>query len=93
MLLNGTALAAAGRTPEAERTLREARSAAEGSGHRRILWEILANLSGIVGDEEHAELREEARGIVETIADTLDSDLRASFVDRPDVRELSTEGL
>jgi class 3 adenylate cyclase/tetratricopeptide (TPR) repeat protein len=93
MLLNGTALAAAGRTPEAERTLREARSAAESVGHRRILWEIVAKLGRIVGDEEHAELREEARGIVETIADTLDSDLRASFVDRPDVRELSTEGL
>ena len=91
MLLKGTALAAAGRTPEAERALREARSAAEGSGHRRILWEILANLSGIVGDEEHAELREEARGIVETIADTLEGDLRASFLARSDVQELLSE--
>jgi class 3 adenylate cyclase/tetratricopeptide (TPR) repeat protein len=88
MLLNGTALAAAGRTPEAERALREARSAAESVGHRRILWEILAKLGRIVGDEERAELQKEARSIVETIADTLDADLRASFVDRPDVREL-----
>jgi hypothetical protein len=88
MLLNGTALAAAGRTHEAERTLRDARSAAESLGHRRILWEILAKLGRIVGDEERAELHEEARGIVETIADTLDGDLRASFLDRPDVREL-----
>ena len=91
MLLKGTALAAAGRTPEAERALREARSAAEGSGHRRILWEILANLSGIVGDAEHAELREEARGIVETIADTLDGDLGTSFLARSDVQELLSE--
>jgi class 3 adenylate cyclase/tetratricopeptide (TPR) repeat protein len=88
MLLKGTALAAAGSTREAERTLREARSAAESLGHRRILWEILANVSGIVADEEQAELQNEARGIVETIADTLDDDLKASFVHRPDVQEL-----
>ena len=87
-LLKGTALTAAGRTPEAERALREARSAAESVRHRRILWEILAKLGRIVGDEERAELQKEARSIVETIADTLDADLRASFVDRPDVREL-----
>jgi class 3 adenylate cyclase/tetratricopeptide (TPR) repeat protein len=91
MLLEGTALAAAGRRPEAERALREARSAAEGFGHRRILWEILAKLGRIVGDEERAELQEEARSIVETIADTLDGDLRTSFVDRPDVRELLSD--
>jgi ATP/maltotriose-dependent transcriptional regulator MalT len=88
LLLSGTALAAAGRTPEAERTLREARSAAESLGHRRILWEILAKLGRIAGDEERAELQEEARAIVQTIADTLDGDLRASFVDRPAVHEL-----
>ena len=91
MLLKGRALAALERTSEAERALREARSAAESLGHRRILWEILANLSGIVGDEEHAHLREEARGIVETIADTLEGDLRTSFVARPDVQELLSE--
>jgi hypothetical protein len=91
MLLKGTALAAAGKTAEAERALREARSAAESVGHRRILWEILAGLARIVGDDERAELRTQARQIVETIADTLDRDLKASFVDRPDVRELSTE--
>ena len=91
MLLKGTALAAAGGTREAERALREARSAAEGLGHRRILWEILAKLGRISGDEERAELQEEARGIVETIADTLDGDLRASFVARADVRELLSE--
>jgi tetratricopeptide (TPR) repeat protein len=88
LLLKGRALAALERTSEAERTLREARSAAESLGHRRILWEILANVSGIVADEEQAELQNEARGIVETIADTLDDDLKASFVHRPDVQEL-----
>ena len=87
-LLKGTALTAAGRTPEAERALREARSAAESVGHRRILWEILAKLGRIVGDEERAELQEQARDIVEPIADTLEGDLKASLVHRPDVREL-----
>jgi ATP/maltotriose-dependent transcriptional regulator MalT len=91
MLLEGTALAAAGRTPAAERALREARSAAESLGHRRILWEILAKLGRIVGDGERAELQEEARGIVRSIADTLEGDLRASFVARADVRELLSE--
>ena len=85
MLLKGRALAAVDRMSDAERTLREARSAADGLGHRRILWEILAELSRIVGEEEHAELVIEARGIVRSIADTLDGNLRASFVDRPDV--------
>jgi hypothetical protein len=88
MLLKGRALAALERTSEAERALRGCRSAAESLGHRRILWEVLVKLGRIVGDEERAELQNEARAIVETIADTLDGDLRASFVDRPDVREL-----
>jgi len=87
-LLKGTALAAAGRTREAERALREARSAAESLGHRRILWEILAELGRLVADEERAELRTEARQIVRSIAARLDDDLGASFIDRPDVRAL-----
>src|SRR6266516_1855715 len=91
MLLNGRALAALKRVPEAERALREARSTAERLGHRRILWEILADVARIVGDEERAEVLKEARGIVRSIADTLEGDLRASFVARPDVRELLSE--
>ena len=88
MLLKGRALAALERTSEADRALREARSAADGLGHRRILWEILAELSRIVGEEEHAELVIEARGIVRSIAGTVDEDLRTSFVERFDVQEL-----
>ena len=88
MLLNGRALAAHKRVPEADRVLRGARSAGDGLGHRRILWEILAELARIVGAEERAKLQEEARGIVQTIADTLGGDLKASFIARPDVREL-----
>ena len=88
MLLKGRALAALERTSEADRALREARSAADGLGHRRILWEILAELGRVVGEEEHAELVMEARRIIGSIADTLDDDLRASFVDRSDVSAL-----
>jgi class 3 adenylate cyclase/tetratricopeptide (TPR) repeat protein len=91
MFLNGRALAALKRVPEAERALREAGTTAEGLGHRRILWEILAELSRLVGGDERAELLREARGIVRSIADTLEGDLRASFVSRPDVRELLSE--
>jgi hypothetical protein len=88
MLLKGRALAALERRSEAEGALRDARSTADGLGHRKILWEILAQLGRIVVDEERAELRTEARSIVRSIADPLDGDFRASFVDRPDVREL-----
>jgi tetratricopeptide (TPR) repeat protein len=88
LFLKGSALAAAGRTPEAERALREARSTADGLGHRRILWEILAALGRIAGDDKRAALQSEARSIVKAIADSLDSDVRASFVDRSDVRAL-----
>ena len=46
----------------------------------------------MVSDEEGAELRTEALRIVESTAETLDADLRASFVDRPDVRALVGSG-
>src|SRR5207244_8092224 len=78
------ALAALDRTSEAERALREAQSAADGLGHRRILWEILAELSRIVGEEEHGELVIEARVVVRSIAGTVDEDVRTSFVARVD---------
>jgi hypothetical protein len=88
LLLKGHALAAAERTPEAERVLREARSTAESLGHRRILWEILVTLGGIVGHEERAGMRTEARAIVEDIAANLDPDFKEGFQQRPDVRAL-----
>ena len=91
MLLKGRALAALERTSEAERALREARSAAEGLGHRRILWEILGELGRVVGDDERAGLQAEARSIVRSIAGAFESDLRASFLARPDVRELLSD--
>jgi len=89
LLLKGRALAALERTSEAERALREARSAAEALRHHRILWEILVALGRLVGDEERAQLQREARGFVEAITETLDSDLRASFLARSDVRRVT----
>ena len=88
MLLKGRALAAVDRMSDAERTLREARSAADGLGHRRILWEILAELGRIGDDDESAEMRAEARRIVERIGNDVERDLRASFLARPEVSAL-----
>jgi class 3 adenylate cyclase/tetratricopeptide (TPR) repeat protein len=95
LLLRGTSLAAQGRWAEAERALREARSEAEGLGHRRLLWEILRELSGVraaQGDPDEASpLRDESRGIVLEIAGTIDDPaLRTSFLARPEVLAVTT---
>jgi hypothetical protein len=55
-------------------------------GHQRILWEILAELGRIGDEDESAEMRAEARRIVERIASDVEGDLRASFIARPEVR-------
>jgi tetratricopeptide (TPR) repeat protein len=86
LLLKGRALAEAGRATEAESALRDARSAAEHLGHRRVLWEILFDLGRLVGGDEGDEIRAEAKRIVEGIAGSVDEDLRASFSARPEVR-------
>jgi class 3 adenylate cyclase/tetratricopeptide (TPR) repeat protein len=91
MLLKGRALAALERTSEAERALREARSTAEALRHRRILWEILAELARIAGDEERTALLIEARGIVQAIAETLEPGLKASFLERRDIGTVLAE--
>ena len=88
LLLKGRALAAAGRTSEAEGTLRQARSTAERLGHRRILWEILAELGDVVDGEERPTIVAEARDIVEALAGTLDEELRTCFLRLPQVRAL-----
>jgi cob(I)alamin adenosyltransferase len=90
-LLKGRSLASAGKADEAKRVLGEARSEAERREHRRVLWEVLHELSEILdvqGDTEAArELRAEARRLVEGIAESVDEEeLRSSFLDRPDVK-------
>jgi class 3 adenylate cyclase/tetratricopeptide (TPR) repeat protein len=84
-LLKGRALAAGGNASEATDVLREARSIAERLGHRRILWEILAELAGVAGGDERTTLLGAAREIVHAMADTLEPDLAKSFLVRPDV--------
>jgi tetratricopeptide (TPR) repeat protein len=91
LLLQGASLALLGRWTESERILREARSEAEALGHRRVLWEILRELSGVRaarGDpDEASRLRDEAGLIVHEIAGTIDDpELRASFLARPEVQ-------
>jgi tetratricopeptide (TPR) repeat protein len=88
-LLSGRALAAAGDPAGAESALRRARSLAEELGHDRILWEVAAELGGLVGGDESAELLATARRLVERIATTIEEEaLRASFLARPDVGAL-----
>jgi len=94
LLLLGASLAALGRRPQAERVLREARSKAEGLRHRRVLWQILAELSGVCaarGDPgEASRLRDEAGHIVHEIAGTIDDPaLRASFLARSEVQAVA----
>jgi class 3 adenylate cyclase/tetratricopeptide (TPR) repeat protein len=90
LLLKGRSLSSAGMAEEAKRVLGEARSEAERREHRRVLWEILRELSEIldVGNAEAAgELRAEAGRLVEGIAESVDADaLRSSFLGRPDVK-------
>jgi len=88
LLLKGSALAAIDRTHEAELALRDARSKAQRLGHQRILWEILSELGRIEDGDESAEMRAEARSIVERIADNLEGDLRGSFLARLEVGAL-----
>ena len=95
LLLKGTALLAGGEPAQAERALLDARSEAEWLGFRTILWRIEAELSGISaasGDASHAaELLNEARGVIEQIAGTIDdADLRSSFLALPEVRAVTS---
>jgi hypothetical protein len=71
--------------------LGEARSEAARREHRRVLWEVLRELSETLearGNAEGAgELRAEARRLVEGIADSVEEkELRSSFLDLPDVK-------
>ncbi len=96
LLLAGRSLAEEGRSKEAERALREARSEAERMGHRRILWRILWELSGVraaAGDvDEASRLRGDAARVVSEMAATIDDErLRSTFLARPDVKGLLSE--
>jgi tetratricopeptide (TPR) repeat protein len=71
----GDALLGLGHIDEAQRTLQEARSLAEGLGARMQLWQILASLAladGALGSHAHARTdRGRARELVNQIAESL----------------------
>ena len=89
--LAARALLALDRLQEAHAILCEARAEAEAMGTRRILWQILIALSQAEeqgGNSAEAEsLRQQAREVIGTIADHCPPDLRASFLDLPDVKD------
>jgi ATP/maltotriose-dependent transcriptional regulator MalT len=92
LLLKGTALRASAGVTEAETldVLIEARAEAERLAFRTILWRIDVELSGVSatrGDAARAaELRGEARGLIEQIAASIDEpELRTRFLDLPEV--------
>jgi len=84
---------ALGREEAALESLLEARSIAEAIGSRRMLWRVLFALSELEADLTEAErLRQQARQIVEYIADHIDEvKLRQLFLNLPDVRAVLNE--
>jgi len=90
LYLEGRAFLGLGREEAARDRLLEARAEAEALGAWRILWRVLDALSQLEKDPSRAkELRQEARQVIEYIADHIDQDdLRTSFLSLPDVRSL-----
>ena len=89
----GNALFALGQLDNAHQVLSKACSLAESSNSNLHLWLILANLAEVnakLGNQEEAEAnREQARSIVEQIADSLvELELRETFLEQPRVRAL-----
>ena len=86
--LKGQALLNLGQTDKAYEVLAKARAEAEAIGTRTTLWPILVALSQLESDPaEVAQLHQQAQEIVEFIANnTGSSELRASFLDLPEVQ-------
>ncbi len=90
--IRSQALLALGREEAAREGLEEARAVAEAIGSRRMLWQILYTLSQLESDPgQVAQLRQQACQIIEYIAGQIEqTDLRQSFLNRPDVRVVLT---
>ncbi len=77
---------------EARQLLVAAQHEAESLGSRRILWKILFALSELEKGEEAELSRRRARQIVAAMADDISqTDLRESFLNRADVRQLMSK--
>ena len=73
----------------AQKTLAEAETQARAIGSRRSLWPILVQQAAWETDDEAArQLRAEARTVVNYIAENAGDELKQSFLNRPDVKEL-----
>ena len=90
LYLQAKAYIAAGQKMAAVHVLGEAREAVEKQGGQRLLWQILAALSELESDPtEAAALKTQAQQIIFQIANNIRSgELRKSFLDRVEIREL-----
>ncbi len=94
LYVKGRALQALGQTDEARAVLARARREAEGAGSRMTLWRVLVALSQIESDPiEAAALRQQARALIEYIADHCGPDLRKTFLDQASVRSMLRDDL
>jgi tetratricopeptide (TPR) repeat protein len=93
LYLKGLALLALGQSDAARQTLLEARAEAEALTSRRTLWRILYALGEIEAARGNAaeaqSLRQQAREIIQYIADHSPPELRQTFLNLPEVRRVT----
>lgn len=86
LYLQGQALLAMGQPDAAYERLLEARAEAEAIGSKWMLWQILGALANLESNPIEVEfLRQQAREIIEYIANHTPAELRASFLNLPQV--------
>lgn len=92
LLIKSRALVAQGHLNDAYVSLTRARAEAEAVGSRRTLWQILKILSELeMGRGNYAaaaDMNEQARQVIDFIAAHSPADLRASFLNLPQVRQV-----
>jgi hypothetical protein len=92
LYLKSKAVLGLGQVDIARNNLVEARLTAETIGSRRMLWSILLALSQIEpGPVKAEDLRRQAQEIVQDIANHTPPELRASFLNLPEVRAVLAE--
>lgn len=95
LLVKALAHERAGDLPSAVETLERARREAAETGSRNSLWEalaVLARLYGVMGRRERAlEAKREGSAVAQFIADHAPPELRATFLNRAEVRALMQE--
>jgi predicted ATPase/class 3 adenylate cyclase len=75
---------------KAQAVLEKAYTFANEGGHNRVLWKIALALSELVDEPKASELRNQAREIIDRIANGLDDpELRRSFLIQPQIQSLT----